>query len=314
MRPAFLTRPPFRHVFPLREGGLAVLGYHRVGDPARTAWDPDLFSSTADELDRHIGYLKRVHGIVGSDEALQLLAGRRSGNPGGVPPVLLTFDDGYLDNYTTAYPVLAAHGVSATFFLVVDYVRGATVPWWDSIAWMCRRARGEGELDGDVALEARREAAALIASYKSLDAESARAMLEGLPARLGVAAPTNARELFLSVEQAREMVRGGMTIGAHTRTHPILGKLPREQQRDELRSGKAWLERELGCKVATLAYPVGSSDAFTEETMREARRAGYRACFSFHGGINDLAHTDVRDVKRIPVYFGVPDDDLVRPD
>lgn len=289
-----------------------MLGYHRVGDPACTPWDPDLFTATAEQLDRHVRYLKRVHGIVGSEEALQLLAGRRSGR--GVPPVLLTFDDGYLDNYAAAFPVLRAHGVSAIFFLVTDYVRGATVPWWDAIAWMCRRARGNGALDADAARAAREEAAALIASYKSLDAAAAQAMFEALPARLGVAPPDDAHALFLSVEQAREMVRGGMTIGAHTRTHPILSKLSREAQRDELRGGKAWLEAALGRTVATLAYPVGSPDAFTDTTRREARRAGYRAAFSYHGGINALASTDPYDVKRIPVYFGVPDDDLVRDD
>ena len=228
--------------------------------------------------------------------------------------MLLTFDDGYLDSYTTAYPVLAARGVSAIFFLVTEFVRGAKVPWWDSIAWMCRRSRGPGKLDTAAARAARAAAAELIATYKSLDADAAQAMLAALPARLGVSPPDDARDLFLSVEQAREMVRGGMTIGAHTRTHPILSTLPREAQRDELRGGKAWLEEALGRTVATLAYPVGSPDAFTDVTRCEARYAGYRVAFSYHGGINALASTDPYDVKRIPVYFGVPDDDLVRDD
>ena len=291
-----------------------MLGYHRVGDPACTPWDPALITATAEELDRHVRYLKRVHGIVGSEEALQLLMGRRSGRRGGVPPVLLTFDDGYLDNYTTAYPVLAAHGVSAIFFLVADYLRGVTVPWWDAIAWMCQQARGGEALDTVARCAARDEAAALIAEYKSLDAKAAQAMFDELPARLGVALPTKRCDLFLTVAQAREMVRGGMTIGGHTRTHPILARLSREQQRDELCGGKAWLEEAVGCQVTTLAYPVGSPDAFNEATRGEARRAGFRACFSYHGGINDLARTDLHDVKRIPVYFGVPDDDLVRSD
>lgn len=289
-----------------------MLGYHRIGDPGSTPWDADLVTATAEDLDRHIRYLTRVHGIVGCEEALQLLTGRRSGRRGGPPPVLLTFDDGYLDSYTTAYPVLAARGVSAIFFLVTEFVRGAKVPWWDSIAWMCRRSRGPGKLDTAAARAARAAAAELIATYKSLDADAAQAMLAALPARLGVSPPDDARDLFLSVEQAREMVRGGMAIGAHTCTHPILSTLSREHQCDELRRGKAWLESALECAVTTLAYPVGSPGAFTEETMREARRAGFLACFSYHGGINDLTTVDPRDVKRIPVYFGVPDDQLVR--
>lgn len=313
----FLDRLLGRHLPPIRQGRLAVLGYHRVGDPSCTPWDPDLITATAAQFDRHIQYLKRHHGIVGAEEALHLLTGRRTGRRGGAPPVLLTFDDGYLDNYTTAFPVLRSHGVTGLFFLVVDHLRGVRVPWWDAIAWMCQRARGQASVGEGAAREgslggARAEAAAIIARYKSLDADDAQALLDALPSRLGVTPPTDARELFLSVDQAREMMRGGMSVGAHTCTHPVLSRVGLDVQRRELCDGKAWLESALGRPVVTLAYPVGSPDAFTEVTMREARQAGYVACFSYHGGINDLAHTNLLDVKRIPVYLGVPDEDLIR--
>jgi hypothetical protein len=68
-------------------------------------------------------------------------------------------------------------------------------------------------------------------------------------------------------------------------SHPILGQLAPEEQRWELEQSKKALERELGCSISCLAYPVGSTGV-TETTQQIALAAGYTACFSSYGGIN----------------------------
>jgi len=276
---------------------VAVLGYHRVGDPAATEWDKELITATAEDLERHVRFLQSRYRVVGLEEAIALLAGRE--RMGRTPAVMLTFDDGYLDNYETALPVLRARAVPAVFFLCVDFVLGRRVPWWDQIAWMCKRA-------GDGRAEER------IAAYKSPGMTDDSLFFARLEEELGVSRPFEARELFLDVGQAKEMIGAGMAVGAHTCTHPVLSKLSGAEQRAELAESKLWLQGQLGVPVAALAYPVGSRDAFTRETMEAAREVGYEACFSYYGGRNRAGEGSMFDVKRVPVYFGVPNEYLIR--
>ncbi len=55
--------------------------------------------------------------------------------------MLITFDDGYLDNYEVAFPILRSHGVQGVFFLVTDIIGSCNVPWWDHIAYVMNTAR-----------------------------------------------------------------------------------------------------------------------------------------------------------------------------
>jgi len=113
--------------------GLAVLAYHRVGDRAAAAYDPWVYTADESQLDEHLRYIKKHRRLVGMEEALEIAAGRIR-SPG--PATLLTFDDGYLDNYQTAFPILKNHGAEGVFFLVTNFASGGLIPWWDQIAWI----------------------------------------------------------------------------------------------------------------------------------------------------------------------------------
>jgi peptidoglycan/xylan/chitin deacetylase (PgdA/CDA1 family) len=60
----------------------------------------------------------------------ELLDGNRREAAGDSKRVLITFDDGYLDNFTNAFPVLKELGLPAVIFLVADFSRRTN--WWDT--------------------------------------------------------------------------------------------------------------------------------------------------------------------------------------
>jgi peptidoglycan/xylan/chitin deacetylase (PgdA/CDA1 family) len=97
-----------------RRNCLIVLNYHRIGDARTSQYDSAVFSATAEEFETQVAHLRRYYNVVSLDEAVASLL-----NPGwnAASRILITFDDGYLDNYTTAFPILKAHGLSAVFFL-----------------------------------------------------------------------------------------------------------------------------------------------------------------------------------------------------
>jgi peptidoglycan/xylan/chitin deacetylase (PgdA/CDA1 family) len=99
--------------------------------------------------------------------------------------------------------------------------------------------------------------------------------LQGLPrANLSLGRPLRRPELL---QLAREP---GITIGAHTVSHPRLSRLPRARQRDELALSRAALAAATGRPVDLLSYPFGKQDDVSDETRALAAAAGYAAAFS----------------------------------
>ncbi|MEK6398545.1 MAG: hypothetical protein V4734_10700, partial [Terriglobus sp.] len=83
--------------------GIVVVNHHRVGNANATRFDRGVYSATTEALDRQITLLKRRMPIVAGDELESLVTGK---TPLTRTYAVLTFDDGYLDNYTNAFPVL----------------------------------------------------------------------------------------------------------------------------------------------------------------------------------------------------------------
>jgi len=92
-----------------------------------------------------------------------------------------------------------------------------------------------------------------------------------------------------------------MAIGSHTHSHHVLSQLEPERQFEELSSSRAILKQQLGAAPEAIAYPVGGKSSFTEETQNAAFKAGYRAAFSFYGGVNSPGKISAFDVKRIGI-------------
>jgi peptidoglycan/xylan/chitin deacetylase (PgdA/CDA1 family) len=292
---------------------LLVLNYHRVGDPDDDLFDPGVFSATGEDFDEQISNLKRSASLVTLEEALGFAGGVKE--TGRRCRVLITFDDGYRDNYDVAYPILRSHGVQGVFFLATSMVGSGAVPWWDRIAWLMKTAQrrrftlhlsgglgAPAELGVDIDRNGfRASLQAVLRLYKRQEnTDAARFMRELIEEANGEEVPETERR-FLSWDEAREMCRGGMAIGSHTESHAVLGQLTRQRQFEELSGSRAILKEELGVEVDALAYPVGHRDSFSGETKRLAREAGYRGAFSHYGGINLRGTTSPFDIRRTKV-------------
>ncbi|GGG76327.1 polysaccharide deacetylase family protein [Edaphobacter dinghuensis] len=273
--------------------GILIVSHHRIGVPTETCFDRNLFGATVDELDAQIQYFKKRAPIVSGEELENLVSGK---TPVKHLYVAFTFDDGYLDNYTKALDVFRSSGTTAAFFLVSDYVGTATVPWWDEIAYRLRNTkRTEIQLESPtplkLSLNGHRGVAidAVLQHYKQANTVQAEEMMDDIRREAECELPEVKRR-FLNWDEAREMQAAGMTIGSHTLSHAILGKLSPEAQKKELEGSKNAIERQLGSNVKSLAYPVGEKGCFNETTEKIAIDAGYSMCFSAYGGINNATH------------------------
>jgi peptidoglycan/xylan/chitin deacetylase (PgdA/CDA1 family) len=284
---------------------LIVLNYHRIGDARQSPYDPGMFSATPEEFEVQVRYLKRRFHMTTLDEALAVASGR-------VPmraSVLITFDDGYLDNYTLAFPILRSHGVQGVFFLPTSFIGTMHLPLWDSIAYIIRNSRSEVirlNYPRAAAFDLHRNGQArtimeILRLYKHPDTQDQERFLQELKAATGAADPQNGERCFMNWQEAREMQRSGMAFGSHTHTHEILSKLSREREWDEVARSREILEHELCAPIKVFAYPVGLRHTFSEGTMHALRDAGYRAAFSFYGGLNRPGKIDPFCICRVGI-------------
>lgn len=286
--------------------GTLVLNYHRIA-PADTRPTGEGWSATEDELDSQLRYLNKHVEVVGPEALLE----RRNGRS-----VILTFDDGYRDNYERALPLLREHGVPATFFLATGFLDRGGVAWWEEIDWMVQsstRPRLNGALTAGAELSlgdkaARRKAVArLLERYKQLPGGETEQFLDQLAQATGSGRldPGEGRDAWMTWDMARELLAAGMSIGGHSVSHPVLARLPQGQQRREILECRDRLAQELGIPMELFSYPVGLPGTFDERTIACLREAGVRLAFSYYGGYSRLHVPNPYDVPRSSVWLGM---------
>jgi peptidoglycan/xylan/chitin deacetylase (PgdA/CDA1 family) len=285
--------------------GLAVVTYHGVlprgYQPVDAAFDGNLVS--AEMLRRQLRLLKDHYSVITPADALAWREGRR-----GLPPraVLLTCDDGLLNCLTDMLPVLVEEKVTCLFFVTgASAAESRTMLWYEELFLLLLRApNGPFEISGDGItiegdLRSREERRALwwnsVKRLSQVSAESRELSLqrawsqlrrEELP-ELNLENQAAARRFgLLTVTELRQLAAAGMTIGAHTLSHPMLSQLPVQLAQAEMSLSRARLESVLQERVWALAYPFGDPESVTPQVLSMAEDAGFAAAFlNFGGGL-----------------------------
>jgi len=280
---------------------LRVLAYHRVLpalDEQRFAFDIELVSALQTEFEWQMGYVARHFQPVSCEQVAQALL---QGRPLPRRALMVTFDDGFRDNYEVAFPVLRRLGVPALFFLSTGYIGGSELYWFDALVHRLLRSEAAEicveALDlriqlGPTSAQRRAAAAQLLKRLKLVDDARRRLVLAQVEKSAGVEISASDAEpsLPMNWDQVREMAAAGMEFGSHTVSHPILAQLPDAAQlHAELQASKACIEREAGRSVSALAYPVGGASAINAEVLAATAQAGYRIAFTYQSGVNRLA-------------------------
>lgn len=277
---------------------LRILTYHRVMEAPSGVPASSVVSATPAVFARQMRHLAERYRVVSAEELLDALRRRR---PLPARAVLITFDDAYRDVGDTAWPILRRYGLPATVFVPTAFPdRPDRQFWWDRLHRAfnatTRRTLDWGPL-GLLALDtpaARGIALRRVNSYlKSTSHARAMEGVEWLCVQLGEAAAD--RGSVLGWSELRELAREGMTLGAHTRTHPALSRLPLAQMRTEILGSREDLRREIGYVPPIFAYPFGDHDEAAVEAVRDA---GFEAALTCLDGQNPIESADPLRLRR----------------
>lgn len=283
---------PLLRRLPRRWPGVLVLNYHRILPAPGPRYDAGVWSATAEQFAAQLDLLEREHEVVPASEVghHRERRGRR---------VAITFDDGYRDVHEIAWPLLRERGMPATVFVSSGLLDGLVAPWWDELAWLNGTARASRE--GLPPAPAHDWTALPV--YGELDPASVETLLDRLSAEHGRPrlAPADTAGEWLRWDDVRDLHAGGIEIGAHTETHPVLSTLDADRQRAEVERSIERIADELGARPRLFAYPVGGRDCFDETSRRVVREAGIELAFSFYGGFGRRRAWDPFDVPRVSV-------------
>jgi peptidoglycan/xylan/chitin deacetylase (PgdA/CDA1 family) len=283
--------------------GLAVVTYHGVLPEGYTPIDPALDGNliTAESLQRQLHLLKKHYDVISPDDFLAWREGK-----GSLPrrAVLVTCDDGLLNCLTDMLPVLRREEVRCLFF-----VTGAsagdlpTTLWYEDLSRIfLGAANGTYAISyGTVTIELELNSpesrrASWWSSLKRLSqvgGEVRKGFLLEARSRLGINSDSHLERRdsalsrrfgLLTATELNELSAVGMTIGAHTMTHPMLSQAPSELAYMEIAESRARLQDVLKKPVWAFAYPFGNPQSVTSQVLTMPKQAGFTAAFLNCGG------------------------------
>lgn len=262
-----------------RRPGLSILLFHRVLDLADPFRPGDL---TASQFTTVAAMLARNFCPLSLEEGIERLG--RNALPRAA--VSITFDDGYRDNVDVAAPILTAHGLTATFFIATGFLDGGSM-FNDRIIEACKRtshtstslpAVGFETVDLGTVQDRVAAAHAIIGKAKYLPFDQRSALVAQLEDQLGVRPDGGP---MLDPESLRRLRNMGMTIGAHTVTHPILARVDDTKASAEIHESRAHLLEVLREPVRVFAYPNGRpGQDYGTKHVRMVAEAGFESAVS----------------------------------
>lgn len=280
---------------------VAILVYHRVGT-IRDRWSVD----TTDTIDfeKQMKYLLRTHKIISLEQMAKIILERKT-----LPKraAVVTFDDGYKDNYTNAFPILKKYNIPATIFLTTGNIGTNNLFWWDKVEYiLCNTKLKRFDLGdfGDISPPSGsnilKSLGEIMSRFNRTPEDKKCVLIDKLVKISDVDVPKNlGRDIIMSWDEVKEMNENGINFGAHTVTHPILTRVSLQQAKHEITKSKKDIEKRLNKPVTTFSYPNGLADDFNEEIKNLLKENGF-ICASTIIPKMTTKKTDLFELGRLP--------------
>lgn len=297
-------------------GKVVILTYHRVvtdHEIAEQSIQPGMYV-TRDVFAAQMRFLAEHFTVLSFADLLTLWdegswdANRRY--------CVVTFDDGWLDNYLYAFPILSASRIPVTIFLPTRFIGTADWFWPEKMSWLARqsfrrpyaeRVRVQNELKQRIrqigaerVLEGQDNIDALIEFGKTQSQEWVISFTESWADLLGERWPTNRQ--VVTWDEVRDMSAAGIAFGSHSVSHRLLPALSKEEIRQEAVESWETLSRQSIQTVRVFCYPNGD---WSDEVKECVQAAGYRAATTTQFGYESATPTNRFGLKRINVHHDV---------
>ncbi|HXF86663.1 MAG TPA: polysaccharide deacetylase family protein [Anaerolineales bacterium] len=284
---------------PIYAGAGVILMFHRIlpADARPRLPGPAALEITPEMLERTITFFaKRGYVVFSPDDLHQFLVGEKRIDR---PFVLFTFDDGYADNLTYAYPIFKKYNIPFSIYVSTCFPERTAVIWWYLLEdLILQRKRIEFEHEGRLYEfpcgthdEKAATFAALRAMFKFANVTQRAALTQSILYTHKVDVLRKVDEIALTWKQLRELASDPLvTLGAHTANHYVLSVLADHEVVFEIAESKRLLENHLERGVDHFAYPFGNRREAGKREFRIAAECGFKTAMTTRFGNIFRAH------------------------
>lgn len=291
---------------------VVILTYHGVL-PSDHEINPYLSRNIVEQnrFDWQMEYLVRNYNCLRLSEVINRFSEGKKLLP---YTAVVTFDDGFKNNYTYAFDILKNYGIPATIFLTTGFIgRGVKLLWTEKLSRMIYYSGNKSISVEGVSYPIDSEKGKRMASRKIrslLKSKLFQEREEIITSIENQLIPTqSSREIcseryaFLDWDEVRVMERSLIEIGSHTVNHPILSSLNEDHRWDEVKQSKRHIEDRIESQCILFSYPNGTREDFTEIDKNHLKKAGYVGAVTQISGLNDPT-SDYFELKRVNIGYG----------
>lgn len=283
-----------RYVLNLADTPAVVLLYHRVTHlPA----DPQLLSVEPGHFYDQIAWLRAKYTLLSIEEFTDMVT---QGKKMPKRSVILTFDDGYADNYLEALPILESLQSQALFYISTSRLNTPFELWWDDLERIfllpdvlpltLRLDVKDRQYSWPTGTKEEREHVyhTIHPLLKFLPPVERDGTIDYLLQWAGLKREGRPTHRMLTFDELINMdASASAVIGAHTHNHPALSALFRTEQTREITQSRDILEDLTNKKITHFSYPFGGKRDYNEDSIRICREAGFRmVCSNFYGQVH----------------------------
>ncbi len=221
--------------------------------------------------------------------------------------VVITFDDGFSDNYELAYPVLKQYKLPATIFLTTDFINKKSTPWFIKFRYafmetpkkhiQIKIEDTDYNFPTNNQIERKVTSDKVMSYMRSCPEEQRVQLLDTLYEILEIENFKPLENLMLNWDQIREMSGHGISFGAHTESHPVLSQTTIERAMQEIKNSKDIIETETKKQVYSFAYPFGKKSDFSQELIPIIKKLGFKCAVTTETEKNNFS-TDLFALNR----------------
>lgn len=283
---------------------IIIFNYHRIkNNNLSTPFDDSVFGPDAKRFRQEMEWLKKETRILSEQELIETVYQKKKVK--GICS-LVTFDDGYRDNFDIAYPILRDLNIPAIFFIPTHPVSSRELGWWDIVAYFIKNTKTNKFIFQNIEYntsDKKQLYKTIISQLKTSSPSAIKEILHQLSESLNVAFPAVSiqSEELMTWEQIKILSDNGMSIGSHSHDHSILSQQDADTLAAQLAISITILENKLDKKINSIAYPVGGYQHFNNETKSVSKDLGFKLGFSYLTGLNKADEVDPFNVKRMRI-------------
>ncbi len=289
---------PIRYISNLIDTPAVIFIYHRV---TKLEIDTQLLAVSPDNFNEQVSFLKKNYNVVTADEFAHLIQSKKK-----FPKhtALITFDDGYADNYNEVIPILESNNAEAIFYITTSHINTTNELWWDELERILLtgkklpqvinlKIKGKDFSFPTSTDEQRNETYFILHPLLKwqLPLHRENLLLE-LRNHVGVNVTGRATHRLLTFEELKKLhASKSAVIGAHTHSHSPMSMFNKDVQMHEMKMSKDFLVQLLNTKIEHASYPFGSKKDFNADSIEVCKALNFKmTCANYHNQVHSWSN------------------------